>query len=229
MKNLLFQATLPICVLLAAQLPLYAQGVMVSANIQELAYAGKLYHGVLGSPFLYDSWNKGSVQFRDGSLQEGLNLKYDQVEDKLLFSPAEGQVQQFAEPVTEFTLPASPESGLPGLRRFRSGYAPIDGASETSFYEILADGPTQLVKRTSKKIVEELAPNSNIIKTKQVKQKVKYYFVRAGELIPISKDKKNLIAALQDKGPAMEQYLKKHKLTLEDTALVLLTTYYNSL
>ncbi|MGV3640384.1 MAG: hypothetical protein ACO1NZ_07695 [Adhaeribacter sp.] len=229
MKKTVYKAALSLLMVIASQGLIQAQGVTVTASMQELSYIGKTYHGLMGSPFLYDSWNKGTVQFRDGSQQENLDLKYDQIADKLLVSLTPGQVQQFTEPVTEFTLPLLADGRVTGTRRFRSGYAPVDGASETSFYEILADGATQLVKRTDKKIVEELAPNSNILKVHQVKQSVKYYFVRSGELIPVKKDKKALVAALSDKQTGVEQYLKTNKFNLTDASLTELTNFYNKL
>ena len=229
MKRIIFKPALSFLLVIAGQGLLQAQGVVVSANVQELSYVGRTYHSLIGSPYLYDSWNKGSVQFPDGTRQENLDLKYDQIADKLLVSLAAGQVQYFTAPVSEFTLPLNQTGGPAGIRRFRSGYAPIDGASETSFYELLADGSTQLIKRTTKKIVEELAPNSNVLKAQQVKQTVKYYFVREGQLIPIQKDRKSLLLALQDKGNAVEKYLKTHKITLADAPLVELTNCYNTL
>jgi hypothetical protein len=230
MKKLFTKITLMAVFALVAAGPVLGQGVTVSGSIHHLGYVGRTYREIKGSPFLYDHWSLGSVKFHNGTGKEGLSLKYDQIADVLIFTNPGGQEQTFLEPVAEFTLPASPENTQPGVHRFRNGYAPVDGANEASFYEILQDGPTQLLKRTTKKIVEERAPNSNILKVRQVRPNVKYYFATADQLVLIRKDRNSVLAALMNRYPQVEQFLKEQKLNLkEEKDLVRLTQYYNTL
>jgi hypothetical protein len=228
MNKLITRTTLLAAFTLGLGAPLLAQGVTVSGGTDHLGYVGRTYRDIQGSPFLFDNWQKGTVRLRNGTVHTSLDLKYDQVADELIFLSPTGQEQKFADRVAEFTLPAAQG----GSHRFFSGFAPIDGARESSFYELVADGPTRLLKRTTKKIVEERAPNSNILKIRQVRQHVKYYVALPDQqkLTLVRKDQKSVLTAFSNRRSEVEQYLKTQGLNLkEEQDLVKLTNYYNTL
>jgi hypothetical protein len=181
----------------------------------------KHYTNIIGSPFLSDNWATGSVKMTSGIMYEGMQLMYDQLEDQLLFRNQAGQTQLFADPVLEFSI----------LERvFRKGYTPVDGAAPTAFYEVLADGRTQLLKRTSKKVFEDL-PYGSSTKVKTIQENDNYYISQSGSvLIKIKKDKKTLLAVLDDQKPKLEAYTKSERLDLKKEAdMVKLLAYYNTL
>lgn len=182
----------------------------------------KNYLDVKGSPYLFDEWTEGWVKLHNGNMHAGMSLKYDQVQDNLLFKGSSGQAQAFVEPVIEFEIDG---------HLFRKGYTPVDGAAPAAFYQVLADGNTQFLKRTTKQIFEEV-PYGTATKQKTIAPK-EFYYLSLGandNLVKIRKDKKAIVNALSDKKAQLEQYIKQHSLDMKEEAdLAKLVAYYNTL
>jgi len=187
------------------------------------------YEHISGSPYLYEDWTKGAIKLTNGTIYNDMALKYDQVEDILLFKGKDGTALEVIEPITEFTLQL-PGSGIAENKVFQSGFkAEKINDSKDSFYEVLADGKVKLLKRTAKVIREEKAYGSATI-NKNIMQNVNYYISKGETLIKIKKDKKSVLTSLQNKNSELESYLKANSLNLkEDTDLAKLIAYYNSL
>jgi hypothetical protein len=182
----------------------------------------KHYVDVKGSPYLSDEWQEGMVKLHNGNIYHGVKLKYNQIDQELTFRNQKGEAQLFVQPVVEFEL---------NKRLFRKGYPAIDGTSSpNTFYEVLEDGPTQLLKRTSKKIIEE-TPYSSATKVKSVVESHSLYIAnKEGRLNKIKKDKKSLLGVLPEKSSELEKYVKDSRLDLRQEAdMAKLVAYYNSL
>lgn len=184
------------------------------------------YEDVTGSPFLIDSWSPGTVKFTSGvSYKDKLFLKYNVKDDELYFRGKNEEPLLFVDSVAEFVI--GDPSGA--NRHFRNGYKSIDGYSNKSFFEVLADGSVQLLKKTKKTILESKAYNSptterNFVEVNQ------YYLLKSGKSIPVKKDKKSVLAVLNDKEPALEKYIEDNNLKVKnDSDLSKLVIYYNSL
>jgi hypothetical protein len=181
----------------------------------------KQYVDVQGTPYLMDEWVTGSAKFNNGNVFEGLKLKYDQVEDVLMFQDKAGNEQLFVDPVLEFVI---------DKRVFRRGYKPIDGASPMAFYEVLSDGKTQLLKRTTKKVNEDVS-YSSATKVKSIVETNVYYISKSeNQLIKVKKDRKSILNVLGDKSAELEAYFKANRPDLKlDAEMVKLMDYYNSI
>ncbi|SIT88063.1 hypothetical protein [Pontibacter indicus] len=181
----------------------------------------KQYLDVKGSPYLDDAWQEGWVKMQDGKAYLGVRLKYDQVADELMFANGRGEAQFFVQPVKEFELKK---------RLFRSGYAPADDTPPSAFYEVLADGPTQLLKWTFKWVHEEV-PYGSATKVKSILEQQNYYLAdRNGKLTKLKKDRRSLLQALGGKQAELEQYTRTNRLDLrKEQDMTKLVMYYNSL
>lgn len=189
----------------------------------------KPYTDVQGSAYLYDNWMKGSVTNGKNVTYEGVYLKYDQVADELTFKSESGEAKIFTQPITEFTINVGTDDAVLATRVFRKGFVPVDGASPNTFYEVLADGQTQLLKRTSKSIFEEL-PYGSSTKVKKFQAELHYYLSKDAKLTKIRNDKKALLKALSNKETELETYIKNNKLDLKkDADLAKVVDYYNSI
>lgn len=189
----------------------------------------KLYTDVQGSAYLHDTWMKGSVMAANGTLYDGVELMYDQVEDVLMFKGEKGEAKIFTQPVVEFTIKTDKQHVTFKEQLFRRGYRPIDGASPAAYYQVLADGKTQLLKRTSKKIFED-QPYGSATKVKAFQATNHYYLAQNDELTKIKADKKTILKTLGNQEASLEAYLKKERLDLrKDDDLAKLVAYYNSL
>lgn len=227
MNKIIIRLFLSVALTVAAITGATAQFAVVDIMGQPIL--SKPYTDVQGSAYLYDNWMKGSVSTSKNVTYDGVYLKYDQVADELMFKSESGEAKIFVQPVTEFTINVGTDNAVLATRLFRTGFIPVDGASPHTFYEVLADGQTQLLKRTSKSIFEEL-PYGSSTKVKKFQADTHYYLAKDTKLTKIRNDKKALLKALSDKATELEAYIKTNKLDLKkDADLAKVVDYYNTL
>jgi len=185
------------------------------------------YTDVQGSPYLADNWQKGTVKLGNGQTHKDVELKYDQVAEELIFKSSAGKPLTFVEPVKEFTLQMS--NGSQSGVIFRSGYKPADGATLSTFYQVLSDGETPLLKRSFKKVMEN-KPYNSATTVKTFLDVNNYYLVKNNQLAKIRRDKKAILTSLGDYTAELEDFIKTNKLNFRsDADLIMLFTFYNSL
>lgn len=183
----------------------------------------KTYTDVKGSPYLFDNWSLGIVKMSSGSSYKDMSLKYDQVTGELIFQDKSGKSLGFADPIAEFKIIDKNNA----FRIFRSGYKAADNNSDKSFYEVLYDGGTTLLKDPKKNIVEHRSYNSSTA-VKSVVETPAYYAVVNGQLIKFKKDKKAILAALPNSGK-LDKYIEDNKLNVKDDKdLAKVMLYYDS-
>jgi hypothetical protein len=186
------------------------------------------YTDVQGSPYLTDSWQMGTVRLSNGKTHNNVELKYDQVAEDLIFKGSSGQLFRFAEPVSEFRIQTAGSTGTAGLL-FRTGYKPADDATVKTFYQVLSDGETPLLKRSFKKVIEN-KPYGSATTVKIFQDVNFYYLVKDGQPLKLKRDKKAILTALGDYTAELEKFISTNNLTLKsDSNLVMLITFYNSL
>lgn len=219
-------------ILIAFLLCLGGKSAIAQFNIQDLEgrpILKKAYTNIEGSPYLHADWGKGMVKLSDGTTYKQIELLYDQVSDELLFKGPDGQMRSFVDTVKEFEIQLPSENAGLTSHIFRRGYTSLNRSADGAFYEVLTDGATQLLKRTTKAILEETT-YSSATKIKRFHENVTYYISKNEKLTKIKPDKKAVIAALSDKAPEIEKYLKEKKPDLKkDAELAALVTYYNTL
>lgn len=186
----------------------------------------KSYVDVQGSPYLQDEWTKGSIEFTNGKAYKEVELKYDQVRDVLLFKNEKGEPFEFSQLVKSFSLTDRKDNRQ---LLFRNGYSPVKGTTAASYFEILADGPVQLLLRKSKKIRED-KPYGSATTVRAVEEYVNYYISKNGTPVNIKKNEKAVLEAIGGDSAALEAYIRSNKLNLKnDEDLVKLIVYYNGL
>ncbi|WP_295770805.1 hypothetical protein [uncultured Mucilaginibacter sp.] len=202
------------------------QGVNISSDGYGFGVIGKVNNEIKGTPNLYDDWVEGTAVLADGTVYKDMDLIYDVMDNMLIFKSDKGTPLAFAKPVKEFTLNFS-FNGNVHSRTFRNGFTAIDGATSTTFYEVLSDGNVKLLKKIQKKVAEERTGGS-ILASKVINNLNTYYLSRNQELVKIKKDKKSILAALNDKADLIESYTDKNKLNFrEEDGLVRIVNYYN--
>ena len=184
------------------------------------------YTDVQGSPYMTDNWQKGTVKLGNGQVHKNVDLKYDKAAEQLTFKGKEGTPLTFIQPVKEFTLPM--DNGT-GVMVFRNGYKPVDDAASNTFYQVLSDGETALLKRSIKKVLEN-KPYNSATTVKTFADVNNYYLVKNGSLIKVKRDAKDILPNLTDYSAELQSFIKENKLNLKsEPALIMLITYYNSL
>ena len=115
------------------------------------------------------------------------------------------------------------------LKVFQCGFPPIDNQNRISFYQILLNGKTSLLKSVYKTIQER----NNDLSGERYKEFATYentYLLKDGAMVRIKKDKSSLLNLLQDKSQVLQQYINDQKLNLKNEAdLIALVKYYNTL
>lgn len=162
----------------------------------------------------------------NGKVFNSVDIKYDQVEDQLIYRGTDGQAMNFVDKIAEFNLLTSDGN----TTVFKKGFPASKGITPENYAEVLVEGKTKLLKRTAKHIQESREYNSATV-DRTITSTTLYYLVGDnGEIANISKDKKSILKALPAKSSELEQYISSNKLNLkEDQDLVKLITYYNSL
>ena len=183
------------------------------------------FSDVQGTPFLVDAWYPGSVRLANGnSYKENLFLKYNIKQDELYFKGKNDETLAFVDPVVEFTI----DYKLDHLH-YKNGFNGINGFTNTTFFQVLADGNVQLLKKITKTILEDRPYNSPTV-NKVFADVEQYFLIVGGKPVTIKKDKKAILAAIGNKQAELETYIKANNLNVKnDNDAAKLVIYYNSL
>jgi len=216
-----FAITFLLCFSLSSQIT-----AQLIQNDQGAPFLDINYTDVKGNPYLFENWTEGTVRLTNGKSYTSVQLKYNLLRDELFFKDIKtDQLLAFVIPVVEFKLNDNEKNSI----LYRNGYKAIDNNTEKSYYQVLFDGGTQLLKRTSKKVNEE-KPFSSASTIKSFEVLNFYYISNNNALIKIRKDKKSILTALANQGSALEKYLQEKSLNLKNEEdLIQFIQYYNSL
>lgn len=111
------------------------------------------------------------------------------------------------------------DSAKAGVRRFVNGFPAVDQQTPASFYELLHDGKTKLLKRTKAVLLDVTSYNS-ATKQKRFDFNETYYVARPGATpsgaapVRVKRDKKSLLEVFADRGAQVEEFLAREKLKL---------------
>lgn len=182
----------------------------------------------VGSPLLTEQWSKGVIMFADNTASKQIDIKYDQLEDVVLYKNDKDETLIATDPIKEFSILVV-KDGKAQEKVFRAGFNPVNNNSDKAFYEVIADNNLKFVKRTIKTIVEEKEYNAASV-TKKVIDKSYYFVVKSNTPILVSKNEKSILAAIGDKNAELSAYIKTNKLNLKnDTDIAKLLAHYDEL
>lgn len=185
------------------------------------------YVNVQGHPYLFDNWITGLVRFNNGVVVTDAQLKYDIVKDLICYKdPKTEQIMTFNQHPQEFSIDVS---GGDEPLLFRCGFQPVERIGPANYYQLLANGKVQLLKRIIKEPFEE-QPYNSATKIRTFKDTETFYLARNNQPVKVKKDKKTILAALGDKTAELEAFIKTDGLNLKNEKdLAKLILHYNSL
>lgn len=226
MKSIrLFAALLPLLLIYVNKI----QAQVFAEDMKGNAIRETKYTNINGSPYWDNTWQRGTVKFANGQVIKNMLLKYDQVDDMLLFKNAKGDSLRFVLPVTEFTLPAQKE-GETALPVFRNQFPAVDGNNTNNYYEVLYDGKTKFLKRTKKTLVTQPSQYSSAVKQKDIVQRIDYFISKSGLLVAVKLDKKSFLKVLNDKSSSIDEYAGKNNLNFKkESDCRKIAAFYDSL
>ncbi|GAB3930460.1 hypothetical protein [Larkinella terrae] len=199
-----------------------AQGVFLTDVNGQVLRANK-YVDVQGSPYLNEAWKVGSVTAANNKSYPNLKVRYDAHAGELEYLQNEQPYRLSPSAIREFRITDDKELV------FRNGFAAVNNNTPTTFYQVLVDGPTKLLKQLKVNIIENKPFNSATVTREFQKQELYFIAKPDGALQRIQKNKKSVLAALTDQKERVEKFIKEQDLNLSDeTNLIALLESYNT-
>ncbi|MGI4022270.1 MAG: hypothetical protein ACRYFA_12255 [Janthinobacterium lividum] len=185
------------------------------------------FSDVKGSPYVFGDWTISTVQTSNG-IYNNINIKYSELDDQVYFKNKEQEMMQFADPVKDFIF-SYKQNDKQVLAHYRNGYTNIAGSSSSAFFEVLVEGKVQLLKKTTKKVREEVVYGSTV-SNKSFLTTTRYYIITPEKGILVKKDKKSVLTALSIKQNELEDYTKKNNIDFKkDDDIIKVIAYFNSI
>ena len=181
--------------------------------------SGTPYQETAGATYLFNDWYSGSVRMADDKVYDGVQLRYDIVKDEIEYKK-DSSLFRIAQGVQEFTLPSGTD-----LYIFRSGFPAVDKYTGKSFYRIMYDGKTKLLKKYQSPIKVEKASA-----TREMEPDAKLYILKGDKLTLVTlKDKNSFLKLLSDEKNKMQYVIKEEQLEFDgDDDLAKLLEEYDS-
>ncbi|TDE11568.1 hypothetical protein [Dyadobacter psychrotolerans] len=170
-----------------------------------------------GNSYLFKEWYSGSVRMQDDKVYDGVQLRYDIKKDEIEFKK-DSALYRISNGVQEFTIPSGTD-----LYIFRSGFPAGQGQTAKSFYRVMYDGNTKLLKKYISPIRVEKASA-----TKEMDPDAKLYVVKDNKLSAVKlSDKNSFLKLLPDEKNKMLYIIKEQQLDFgaEDDLVSLLSEY----
>ena len=185
---------------------------------------GELY----GNPYIIKDWSEGLVKFTSGRVVKQFKLRFDCVRNQLVLQfqgstfAAESKVKEFV----MYTGSAKKKDSMV----FRKGYPAIDKGNENTYYQVLLEGKTQLVRLIAKNVVEEKELIASVRARGRLEDEEKYYLLKDGAMILLPPDKTQILNALPGQATALGQYINDNNLRFRTQAdYIQLAKKYNEL
>ena len=212
-------------VLLMLSLNIYAQ--LPRGQVITRDYKEKSYLDILGSPMLFEDWREGFLITKAGARLDKIKLNYDGYADEVIYH-VDNQEFSGVSQFKEFVV--FPIAGKPDTLKFRSGFKPIDENTENTFYQVLEDGNTALLKHYKKTVA--LSKDQVFVTNKKefVSEDVLYVFKRDGTMVKLKKNKASVLEALSDKKDAVNDFITREKRNCKwESDLAAVIKFYNSI
>jgi hypothetical protein len=233
MKNLLLCFSLFIVLLSHAQKNTisttgkWGQQIFIS-DVNGQAFTNK-YDGITGSVYDHNEYQLAKITLKDGRVYNDVKARINLLEHEVNFIASNGQEGYLGKGMATELIYTVPKEVDDDLKVYQCGFPPIDNQNRISFYQILINGKTSLLKSVYKTIQER----NNDLSGERYKEFATYenmYLLKEGVMVRIKKDKSSLLALLKDKNQAVQKYIDDQKLNLKSEAhLIALVKYYNTL
>ncbi|WP_128548333.1 hypothetical protein [Larkinella soli] len=182
------------------------------------------YVNIQGSPYLDEAWKNGALTTATNRSYDKLKIRFDTYAGELEYLQNGQTYRLNPENVKEFRIADGNELV------FRNGFAATGSNTPNTFYQVLVDGPTKLLKQYKVNLMESKAYNSAT--GNREFQKQDWYFVAKpdGSVQRIQKTKKSVLAAFPEQKDRVEKLMKEKDISLnEESGLSALVTAVNGL
>lgn len=169
------------------------------------------YTDVVGTPYLYDGWTKGTVELVNGTFYKDLDLKFSLLKDELFFKNTKDDAMlAFVLPVKSFLFEVGAQKNL-----YRNGFPEVDNFNKTAYYQVLFDGNLKLLFK-SYKTISEIKPYNSATTEKRFADNYSYYVLKDGKMNKIRPSKKEFLELFKNKTAEIDQFIKTEKIDFKN-------------
>jgi hypothetical protein len=222
-------------VVLVIMLPLFFSINVIAQNVGAISngnigyskspFGSEVEH-VDGTPFYNKQYCSGSIQLANGKIYDGLNLKLNLKENKIIATLYDGVEIVITSPVNKVVMGCK-NAEQPVV--FLAGLPKIDQQNERSFYQVLDSGKITLLKYTEVRYKDTKDYNGNYITRRKYYQTPEYYIWSSDKnLIKVSLNEDELLSSLSPlRKPLLNIILKENIKLKKESDLIRIITLYN--
>ncbi|MFZ9588808.1 MAG: hypothetical protein ACO28V_03680 [Chitinophagaceae bacterium] len=183
-------------------------------NIRGRPFTNPDASNIEGTPLLNQEWGKGTVYFKDGSVAQNIDLKFNLEKNELYFN-RDGELFMFNDPIMSFRMSYSSASGKKEVH-FRSGY-PVNGRLlKDTFYEVLEDGAKfHFVAYRFSYLADSYRYGGQSKKAFTENEELYVFDVAFGKMLKIKRSEASLIEALPDYKDKIVAVIRESKLKMK--------------
>jgi hypothetical protein len=187
--------------------------------------------GAMGSPFLLDEWCKGEITNAEGKRFEIERMKFNILQNRIEYE-VKGNIYEPALIHQSFKIFQPVGDGTFITRSFQAGFPPMDGKDARTFYEVVYQGNSMMLK-LHKIVVSEHAEPLSINRVLRFRQVSYLYFYRPDNQVlkVVSKKRDELPYLFEDKSKEMAEFIRQSEIkkNVSEVNLILLCKHYDSL
>ena len=176
------------------------------------------YPDVKGSPFFTEDWTYSSLLLSNGSTYDKIKIRLDVCNQKVHVMKNDVEIVIIPGYIKSMELFDSAQSKK---YRFKSGFPKIDNQNTTNFYQVLSEGPVQLLKSVRKIIAVNKNDLSGEIE-KQFNTYEDYYVFSNNKMKRLKKEKDFILGIVSGKKDQMEIFIKENDIKSHDHETCLL-------
>jgi hypothetical protein len=167
---------------------------------------------IVGTPYLNELYSRGKVTNMKGIVFEVERMRFNIAQNRVEYE-FNGNAYELTIPHQSFRVTESTNDGVIVDRTFRNNFPAVEAQNEKSFYEVVYDGDTKLLRHYKIRIDEYAEPGS-MTRTKHFNKIPSFYIYHPSKktLTRISKKKEDLLEVFSDKKELVEQFMLEKKI-----------------
>ena len=121
-------------------------------DINGKPFTSKALENVEGSAMFSPDWNLANINFQNGKVAKDIPVQFNLYDNQLYFKK-DDMILVFVDPVASFQF-AYADNGVRRLAHFSNGYPAVQKNTEDTYYQVLVNGPMELLKYVSKTLAQ---------------------------------------------------------------------------
>lgn len=212
-----------------AQSQIYSAGLPVTDVSGNMLRPNKASEDIQGTRYLHDGWSRGQIVTPEGRVLDIPKMKFNLVMNRIEFL-GDGNAYELTIPCQYFKIDLPTPDGSYTTSVFKASFPATELQNDKSFYEVIYDGESKLLKHHRIR-VSEYAEAGSMTRTKHFDKITSLYIYhpKKNSLIKVSKKRAEVLAAFDDQKEAIEKFLnqKKIKRTTESDLISICQFYDN--